>query len=236
MAASSNQLRSWWSAYRCNENRLSTVAILGDGRVWNLRVATPTVPAWKLFAQAQDEYNYYFTDINGGTYKCRPIAGKTVYSLHSYGIALDINPDENPQKRPLTHNYPPGFIKTLEGIRTKNGKQVFAWGGRWTSVAPDAMHWQINCSPADLASGLIYPNQPTPPQEDDKMIPSSWAAPSWKLAKEAGILTDDSVPRDPITVEQFIVFLARTGVIEENPATGKGRVDPDLKGSLDHIF
>lgn len=237
MVASSAQLRSWWSAYRCNESRLGLVGIMGEGdKTWPLRVAKPMIPAFELFALAQEQTNYPFRETAGGTYKCRLTASGQP-SLHGYGIALDINPKANPQRRPLTHDYPPEFIKLVLGIKTKNGKQVFAWGGLWTSVAPDAMHWQSNCSPADLATGLVYPSTPRPPtQEDPNMTPSSWAAASWKLAKEAGILTEDSVPRNSITVEQFMVFLSRIGVIEPDPSTGKGRVDPDLKGPLDNIF
>ena len=171
MAASSAQLRSWWAGYSCSPSKFDTVSFAGDGRVWSLPVASPSAPAWRLFVRAQTESGYWFRESAGGTYNCRNIAGKPYRSLHAYGIALDINPLANPQRSPLTHNYPAKFIKLVEGIRTKNGKQVFAWGGRWTGVTPDAMHWQINCSPADLATGLVYPSAAPPVPPTPSTIP-----------------------------------------------------------------
>jgi hypothetical protein len=110
--------------------------------------------------------DYLFRESAGGTYNCRKIAGSDAWSIHAYGLAIDLNPSKNPHRLPLTHDYPAEFITTVEAIRTGNGRQVFSWGGRWSR--PDAMHWQINCSPADLNTGLVYPTPP--PIEEDEMF------------------------------------------------------------------
>ena len=47
------------------------------------------------------------------------------------------------------HPYPDEIL----AIRTKNGKQVWRWGGHYTTNR-DAMHYEIVCTPADLATGI----------------------------------------------------------------------------------
>ena len=47
----------------------------------------------------------------------------------------------------------PAQIAAVEAILTLDGLQVFAWGGRWRN-AKDAMHFQLDFSPAELARGI----------------------------------------------------------------------------------
>jgi D-alanyl-D-alanine carboxypeptidase len=152
--ATTSQLRSWWAPYRCNTTNMVRVAFPGNGRQWNLQVADRSAPLWEQFATLMTKHNYLFLESAGGSYNCRkintPAGTSTLWSLHSYGIAVDLNPSKNPYKTPLTNNYPPAFIKDVEAIRT-NGKQAFQWGGRWS--LPDAMHWQINVAPGDIPEG-----------------------------------------------------------------------------------
>ncbi len=109
-----------------------------------------------------------------GSYNKRPIKGTDVWSTHSYGIALDIdyggdNPDspdhpgidKNPHTyRAVTMNDSRWGVKwqitrdqvlAVEAIRTNNGKTVWKWLG-WS--IGDTMHFQVNCSEADLATGI----------------------------------------------------------------------------------
>lgn len=88
-----------------------------------------------------------------GAYNCRKITGGSGYSLHSYGIAIDIRWQENPYGPVLHTTMPLAMVIAIEAIRTKTGKQVWGWGGRYTGNK-DAMHFEIVCSPADLATGL----------------------------------------------------------------------------------
>lgn len=126
-----------------------------------------------------------------GAANCRPITGGTGYSLHSYawgvlfhwwsgmafvmGLAVDINPAQNPYGPRLVTNMPRPMVNGITGLRTKNGKQVWVWGGYFTPNH-DAMHFQIGCSPADLATGIdpaTLPSGPAPepiPQEDPPML------------------------------------------------------------------
>ena len=84
-------------------------------------------------------------------YRCRPVAGTKVWSEHASGLAVDINPLQNPMIRggvvdPAAGSlwlnrsrYRIGMIHAEGAGRafTANG---FAWGGRWRSLK-DYMHF-----------------------------------------------------------------------------------------------
>ena len=55
-------------------------------------------------------------------------------SLHSAGVAFDINAAANPMRRPLTTDMPAAFVKCF----TSAG---FVWGGGFPT--PDPMHFQL---------------------------------------------------------------------------------------------
>jgi hypothetical protein len=120
----------------------------GSDKVWSLLVASEAAPAWRLFADLMTKHNYLFLETAGGTYNCRLIAGTSSYSLHSYGTAVDLNPSKNPFGKPLRHNYPQAFINDVLAQKAKDGTPLFRWGGGWAT--PDAMHWEINCAPAQV--------------------------------------------------------------------------------------
>ena len=50
----------------------------------------------------------------------------------------------------------PEQVAAVESIRTVDGHQIFAWGGRWTD-RKDTMHFQINVTPEELRRGLASP-------------------------------------------------------------------------------
>lgn len=123
-----------------------------------------------------------------GAYNCRRITGGTGYSLHAYGpadrftfwtgvtiataLAVDINWQTNPYGRRLVTDMPPAMIAAIKAIRTRSGRQVWRWGGDY-SGNKDAMHFEIVCSPQDLATGIdpatVPGHTPPPVQEDDDM-------------------------------------------------------------------
>lgn len=95
----------------------------------------------------------YRTRRDTGAYNCRQITGGTNYSLHAYGIAVDLNWSTNPYGRTLVTDMPFGMIEAIEGIRTASGVQVWRWGGRYSNNK-DAMHFEVVASPAELARGI----------------------------------------------------------------------------------
>nr|WP_232234562.1 M15 family metallopeptidase [Actinoplanes sp. N902-109] len=95
----------------------------------------------------------YLTDMGTVTagYNCRTVAGSKTLSQHAYGMAIDINPVQNPMIRgpyidPVDPSsflarapYRRGMVHAAGAVRafTANG---FYWGGRWRSLK-DYMHF-----------------------------------------------------------------------------------------------
>lgn len=163
---STTAMRAEYAAARCNTGEMVPYMFPGDGKDWPLYVEVHTVPAWKLFADAMTRHGYLFRESAGGTYNCRKIAGTSVYSLHSYGLALDLNPSKNPYDTSSTTDMPPAFIADVKAIVCGNGRKVFQWGGDW-SPKSDKMHFQIGATKADLATGVTSPTATT---GDDDMF------------------------------------------------------------------
>jgi hypothetical protein len=175
---STRWLRSAWSDYECAEGRMVRLRIFGT--------LTPVNPltrtAFTALEQALRSAGYKPGSV--WNYNCRDIKDQPGRrSLHAYGLALDIDPRCNPHRRgasgparfsPAANQqqrcrdvqagwadtaFTPAQVAAVEGLRTVDGLQVFAWGGRWGS-SPDSMHFQINVSPQELRRGV---NPPLPP-------------------------------------------------------------------------
>jgi LysM repeat protein len=72
----------------------------------------------------------------GGCFAYRPKRLGTKPSTHSWGIALDLNPNTNAMG--TVGNMDPRLVELLEGYG-------FIWGGRWAGKNKDPMHFQY-CS------------------------------------------------------------------------------------------
>lgn len=68
-----------------------------------------------------------------GCFNIRKKRGKNSWSLHSWGIAIDINKDTN------DYNMKPQMSPELVKCFTDAG---FEWGGEWTNPI-DGMHFQL---------------------------------------------------------------------------------------------
>jgi hypothetical protein len=76
-------------------------------------------------------------DLYGGCYNFRRMRGLANLSMHSYGIAIDLDPERNPIGVKWKHG---------EGMMPGEVVDIFAahgwtWGGLWRT-RPDAMHFQ----------------------------------------------------------------------------------------------
>lgn len=71
----------------------------------------------------------------GGCFNFRLIRGGSELSMHSWGTAVDINPDRGRLGNAEDAVSYPGFI--IDAFTA----QGFAWGGIWTR--PDAQHFQL---------------------------------------------------------------------------------------------
>lgn len=88
-----------------------------------------------------------------GAFNCRKITNGTGFSLHAYGIAADINARTNPFGSRLITDMPLAMVAAIKGIKTRDGLDVFRWGGDYQTVK-DAMHYEVVASPEEMARGI----------------------------------------------------------------------------------
>src|SRR4051812_39175928 len=92
MAKSTTQLRQLWKDFECAEADMVVIPFGPD----RIRVAPPTVEAWEALAVVMLRHGYHIRTLDTDSFNCREITGGTGLSLHSYGIALDVNATTNP--------------------------------------------------------------------------------------------------------------------------------------------
>lgn len=164
--STASQRRAWAPA--CTEQRMVPVVLHGGLRV---RVDARCAAAFNALSAwfAHHRYEVDPDDPGGpGAFNCRPITGGNGYSLHAYGIAVDVNPSRNPYtKLRLITDMPTEMIADITRMRTRSGHQVFRWGGDWDTDADsgdqsvwDAMHFEIACTPAQLDTGIDSSTMP----------------------------------------------------------------------------
>jgi hypothetical protein len=112
--------------------------------------------------QGSDELS--MEDNNSSCFNHRFIANSKILSMHSLGLAIDINPVQNPyiiineQAKSVQvlpemglnylnrNNQRPGMVEPIVGIFKKYGYDV--WGGNWDSPI-DYHHFQVNRNKID---------------------------------------------------------------------------------------
>ena len=146
---STTEQRKNWRAFECKDSDLKRIPFGPD----EILVAPPTVEAWKALATVFASHNYKIRPPDTSSYCCRKITGGSEKSLHSYGIALDINANSNPYRK--TPGSPKvrfsdkptqeererevklgladtdmtrELIADVRAIKTKDGDAVFEWG------------------------------------------------------------------------------------------------------------
>ena len=172
-----SQLRNDWRAYECAEHRMVRLRLFGR---WNTPVNPVTVDAWRALERAMTATGYQVH--RAWVYNCRDISGQHTRSLHAFGLAIDIDDSRptcnvnraTPDRREVRFSpaptkeerctdvhagvadtsFTPAQVAAIEAIRTVDGQQVFAWGGRWHTTK-DTMHFQINVTPG--RTGPRYP-------------------------------------------------------------------------------
>lgn len=141
--------------------------------------------AWTALDFCFSRWQYRINKADTGARSCRKITGGSGYSLHAFfvdgvfkfwsgveigmGIAVDVNWSKNPYGSRLVTDMPREMIEAILAIRTANGQQVWGWGGNY-SRNKDAMHFELGCGPADIATGINWstvrgwqvPAPPTP--------------------------------------------------------------------------
>ena len=114
-----------------------TVPGSGGARV---RVHRLALPAFRrvtenLETAARAGLTYGVDPYHLGAFHPRTVRGQKRLSYHSFGVAIDINPQQNPYRRDntLVTNMPTWFVDAWRDAG-------FCWGGDWVNVK-DAMHF-----------------------------------------------------------------------------------------------
>lgn len=159
------QARAAWSP-ACSTSRTTARFFTGVQVTIDPRV----VPAFAALDGILARHGYRPRPGVTGAYVCRRITGGTGYSLHAYGTAVDINWDTNPYRADgvLVTDMPAEMVAEIVGLRTVSGAPVWGWGGAYRTIK-DAMHYEIVCTPADLATG-IKDAAPPPLTDDQKAL------------------------------------------------------------------
>ena len=226
--ATSAQLREWWKNYRCSPDKMVRVAFPGPDRMWNLLVAAEAAQAFEVFAEVMAATGYLFRESAGGTYNCRKISGTDQWSLHAYGIAIDLNPSKNPYGKPLRYDYPQEFLDGVASIVTSTGVPAFKWGGLWNT--PDAMHFEIDVAPTTLSGGVTWPREDdmrvkefvlgmqAHPERIDRLVDAGVIGPKKQATKDywRGLLAS---PDDPAWLNFVNALEVQTAILASRQAS-----------------
>ncbi len=115
-----------------------------DLQSWPVQVHEQAAAAFEQAAKNIENSSYRIVEPMDGFYY-RNVEGHSVLSLHSFGIAVDINPSSNPScgttvacrcYNDLITDMPPDFVEAFKSAG-------FDWGGDWKEH-PDPMHFEWN--------------------------------------------------------------------------------------------
>ena len=141
--ASTSEMRAAWSP-ACDSGGMQTIDFGNAGA--RITVDRLTVPIWRAVEAIFARYRYTIRRSDTGAYNCRQITGGSGYSLHAYGIAVDVNWQSNPYSSRLITDMPAGAIREIEALNV-NGQAVLRWGGRYSGMR-DSMHFEVIVPPS----------------------------------------------------------------------------------------
>lgn len=185
MLSQSAIARTWGPG--CYRGRKLEIVLNGGGRVTVRAQIADAVLALDACLRA---HGYRTRARDTGALVCRQKVGGGGMSNHSYGTALDLNWTTNPYGRRLRTDMPVAMVRAICSIRTGNGAQVWNWGGFW-SGARDAMHFEIVCTPKDIATGIDPRTVPGAPAATPAPKPA--APPAATTAPPTPIEEDDDM-------------------------------------------
>lgn len=113
-----------------------------------------------------------------GGFRGGRITGGSGLTTHAFGTTVDINPDQNPYGRELITDMPVCMVAQILGIETKSGQRAFRHGVDWDGDGDisdtrifDAMHFELQLTPAELGQEMVVPLHPMTDQPIDLDAP-----------------------------------------------------------------
>ncbi len=240
------QVRNWWAPY------------LGKAPDWvpfmgrSVRVAAPFVPALTAMDIVLN-HNRYTPPTNVGSYFPRYIAGTTKWSIHAYGVAVDLDPWKagNPHFRgkPWTYSqikFTREQVAAIRRIHNTRGTEMWRWLG---DVNGDTMHWQANVPPwraevdwstVDGFGGLVLElGKALLAQWSEAELEAMRALGLWSGARLAGAKYFKGNPSDDDVINLVVAILSNTPTVlttveNSTPRGLSARVD-QLVGAVDKI-
>jgi hypothetical protein len=169
-----SQLRTIW-APACKGTYLMRTLVPGV----RVEVGTRVTEAVAALGEVLQAHDYHVRSGDTGAFNCRKITGGSDWSLHAYGIAVDVNWNTNPYRTDhLVTDMPRAMIAAVYRIVTKDGERVWRWGGDWDGnpatghSSYDAMHFEVVASPEELRAGIDWST--VEQQTRDPARPSTW--------------------------------------------------------------
>jgi len=108
---------------------------------------TPGGRPYQVAAEYAKNFEGFVNELEGSGYKIKSIGGYANrstasggFSWHSKGMAIDINPSENPHTFPGSQNY--GKTDMPANVGAMAAKHGLGWGGNWRS-SKDTMHFSM---------------------------------------------------------------------------------------------
>lgn len=116
----------------CDPSQMVYVNIFGSSVEVNKGVSNSLRRINIKWLAMPESTRYKVSSIGG--YDCREVTNKPgFWSAHAYGLALDINPNQNPYGSKKITDMPPSFRQLFI-------EEGWGWGGNWSSVF-DTMHF-----------------------------------------------------------------------------------------------
>ncbi len=207
LEATTSALRKLWSQWMCRngDGRFADVKVFGKGVGG---VPEPAVDAYKAFERALRSAGYQ--PGSQWAYNCRKIAGTNSFSLHSAGIAIDIDPEQNPYSHgnPFSGKIKEHHVNAVLAIKNSQGQSVWSWGGSWSK--PDRMHFQLDQGPSlvDVDWATVPGERPTKAMSP---VHSPEQAPG---EEEENVLTDGATGQAVVDFQNMILSWDSTALPE----------------------
>jgi hypothetical protein len=111
------------------------------------QLRTPSGKTYTVASQYAKNFEGFVNELEGSGYRITSIGGYANrstasggFSWHSKGMAIDINPSQNPHTFPGSQNY--GKTDMPSNVSAMAAKYGLGWGGNWKS-SKDTMHFSM---------------------------------------------------------------------------------------------